>query len=74
MLYPSPVLLEVPPIGQEVLADRLRTFFADWRALADTEGMNILDVAVPLVYILFDFCKLVEVDPVSVLGEHAEAI
>ena len=74
MLCSSPVLLEVPTIGQDVLTDRLHTFFAEWRAMADTEGFNILYVAVPLVYILFDFCKLAEVDPTSVLGDYAEAI
>ena len=34
MLYSSPVLLEVPTIGQEVLADKLHTFFTEWWAMA----------------------------------------
>ena len=35
MLYSSPVLLEVPPIGQGMLIDRLYTFFTEWQTLAD---------------------------------------
>jgi len=34
MLCSSPVLLEVPTIGQDMLADRLRIFFTEWRAMA----------------------------------------